>query len=307
MPNKIHSVNLDAGETAFFARELEHVQSKAYDIKYPELKARKLFPMSSEAGPGAESITYEQYDQVGMAKIISNYADDLPRADVKGKQFTSLVKSLGISYGYNIQEIRNAKMAGKPLEQRKANAAKRGSMQKENQLAFFGDSAAGIPGFINASNINSYTIPAGASTQTQWSTKTADEILADMNGVANMAFTVSKGVETSDTMLLPLEQYMLISTKRIGAANEKTVMQFFLETNPFIKAIEWVNELDNVSGSDVIMCYRRDPDALLMHVPQDFEQFPAQERGLEFLVPCHHRAAGVIVYYPLSITKGTGI
>ncbi len=41
-----------------------------------------------------------------MAKIISSYASDLPRADVKGKPTTAIIKSLGDSYGYSIQEMR---------------------------------------------------------------------------------------------------------------------------------------------------------------------------------------------------------
>ena len=125
MAETIRSVNLDADQTMFFQRELEHIKSRTYDIRYAELKARSLIPVSGEAGPGAESITYYQYDMVGVAKIIANYATDLPRADVRGKKFTSPVESLGASYGYSVQDIRAAAKAGKPLEQRKANAARR--------------------------------------------------------------------------------------------------------------------------------------------------------------------------------------
>ncbi len=57
--DKIVTVNLDSAETAFFARELEYIKSKSYDIEFPPLKAIKLIPVSTEAGPGAESITYQ--------------------------------------------------------------------------------------------------------------------------------------------------------------------------------------------------------------------------------------------------------
>ena len=39
MPENIQSVILDANESAFFARELEHVKAKSYDKIYPEYKA----------------------------------------------------------------------------------------------------------------------------------------------------------------------------------------------------------------------------------------------------------------------------
>ena len=107
IPASLVGTRFDSAEDAsvFFARELDYVKSQSYDVEYPELTALSLFPMSSEVDPGAETVTYYSYDKVGLAKIISNYATDLPRADVKGKPTTAIIKSLGASYGYSIQEI----------------------------------------------------------------------------------------------------------------------------------------------------------------------------------------------------------
>lgn len=300
---------LDSGETIFFARELEFIKSKSYDVKYAELKARSLIPISYEAGPGAESITYSQYDHLGVAKLISNYANDLPRADVKGKQFTAPVRSLGASYGYNLQEIRAAKMVGKPLEQRRANAAKRAILQLENTIAFFGDLDHGLSGFLSNPNITVVSMPVGASTTTPWTSKTPDEILKDMNALSNTPFSVTKGVEMADTLLLPIYQFTLISSTARSANSDTTILEYFLKNNPFIKSVDWLNELKGAGagGSDAMLAYRRDPDALTLEIPQDFEQLPVQEDGLEFSIPCHSRIGGVLIYYPLSIARGDGI
>ena len=40
-------------------------------------------------------------------------------------------------------------------------------------------------------------------------------------------------------------------------------------------------------------------------VPQPFKQLPAQERNLEFVIPCTARAGGVSVYQPLAFTRAT--
>jgi len=302
-------VNLDSGETIFFARELELIKSKSYDVKYADLKARSLLPVSGEAGPGAESITYRQYDHLGVAKLISSYANDLPRSDVKGREFTSPVRSLGASYGYNLQEVRAAKMVGKPLEQRRANAAKRAVMQLENTIAFKGDSASGLGGFISNPNYSVVSVGAGAGGGTTFKTKTPDEILKDLNQVANTPFSVTLGVEMPDTMLLPLDQYTLISSTARSANSDTTILEYFLKNNPFIKSVDWLNELKGagLGGSDAMMAYRKDPDALTLEIPQDFEQLPVQEKGLEFEIPCHSRIGGVLIYYPLSIARGDGI
>ena len=104
----------DSAEDAsvFFARELDHVKAQSYDVEYPELTALHLFPQSSEADPGAETITYYTYDKTGLAKIIDNYSTDLPRADVTGKPSYAKIKSIGDSYGYSAQAPTPARPLG---------------------------------------------------------------------------------------------------------------------------------------------------------------------------------------------------
>src|SRR5262249_12893374 len=153
-------LKLDANEQIFFERQLESVKAKTYDVKYPNLKARTLIPVSFETPQGAKSITYYQYDQVGMAKIVANYAKDFPRVTIKGKKFTSPVEGLGDSYGYTIDDIKAAAMAGVALEQREANAAKRAMAQLENRLAYFGDTQTNIPGFFTNANVPETAVAA---------------------------------------------------------------------------------------------------------------------------------------------------
>ncbi len=302
--------NLDADESIFFSRQLEFVKSKTYDIKFPELKARSLIPVSFEAGSGAESIKYEQFTQVGLAKLIANYADDLPRADIAAKEFIAPVKSLGMSYGWNVQEVRAAQFAGKSLTTRKSAAAKRGHLATENQIAWFGDSDANLPGLLTNANINSVTIPNdGTGPSTLWSTKTPAQIIRDINLMTRTVHEVTKGVEFANTLLLPIAQYNLIFDTPRSDQSDMSIGKWVLENNPHLAAIDWLEELNGTgtAGADQIFAYNRSPDKLTLEIPQDFEQFPVQERNLEFVVPTHHRIGGVLFYYPLSAALGEGI
>ena len=304
--------HLDADESVFFARELESVKSKTYDVKYANLQARTLIPVSFEAGPGADTIKYEQWDQVGVAKIVSNYATDLPRVDVKAKEFRSPVKSLADSYGYSIQDVRSAKLAGKPLEARKAAAAKRGILQAENTIAFFGNSEHGLQGLLSHPNVPVVVIPAdGTGASKKFSTKTADKIIRDINSIVNAPINNTKGVEVPDTCLFPVDVFTLLSSTPWSATanSDTTILEFVKKANPHIKNWGWLNELKDAGGAgiDQAICYRRDPEALTLEVPQDFEQFAPQEKGLAFEIPCHSRCGGVIIYYPLSLAKADSI
>lgn len=298
-------VNLDSAETLFFERELESRKAQTYDVVRAPLRAFELMPVDSTAGAGAESIVYEQYDMTGIAKIIANYADDLPRADVKGKEFVARIKSIGNSYGYSLQEVRAAQFAGKSLEQRKANSAARAQREKWNRIAWYGDEENGLPGLLTNTNI-----PEVSAGDAAGDDKTPAEILADLNALANSIVELTNGAEQPDTLVLPIAEYTYIASTRADSGTDTTILQYFLNNNPFITSVEWANELTEAqmaangvtrfTGS-VAWAYRRDPDALTIEMPQMFEQLPVQERGLEYVVPCHSRIAGVLVYYPLSM------
>lgn len=301
--------HLDEAHSIMFTRNLEQVRAKAYNVKFPNFKAKMLIPVDSEIDPGVEVIKYEQYTEVGIAKIISDYAQDLPRADVKGKEFTSTVKTIATSYGYSLQEARAAAYAKKALKQLKANAARRANDLKVDQLARNGDASYGLLGLLNQPNATTYVIPNGAAGDTEWTTKTPDEILADMNGIAAAIVESTLEVEIPDTIILPTAQYNLIAGLSMGDGRSQTVLKYFLETNPYIKEVIswWALNQAGTASADRMVCYRRDPDALQLIIPLDFEQLPPQDRALETVIPCDSRFGGVVLYYPLSMAYGDGI
>ncbi|HEX5034649.1 MAG TPA: DUF2184 domain-containing protein [bacterium] len=299
---------LDANEQIFFERELEKIKAQTYDVRYPALKCRDLIPTDFSAGPGTKSITYRQFDQAGMAKIIANPASDIPRVDISAKEFTSPVKPMADAYGYSIFDVRAAMKAGVPLTTRLASAAKRGMMQTENRIAFFGDAEYGLPGFLNNPNIPSASVlNDGAGPSTTFASKDADKILRDMNACLWGPFNNTNGVEMANTLLLPPAQWALIRTKRVPDLNT-TVYKHFIETNPGV-VLDWCNELKGAGplGVDVMVAYERSPDKLTLEIPTDFEQLPVEPTGIEFVVNCIETIGGVIIYYPLSVNISEGI
>ena len=308
-------MNLDAQETAFFARELESVKARTYDRIVPEYKwLNKLIPISTEAGSGARTITWQSYDGTGIAKIISNYSEDLPAASIKGEEHRTPVRDFGIHYEYSIQDIRASRMAGKGLEVRKANQARNGSDYAINKVAAFGDSKFGLPGLLTNPNITRGDVALNAgSSSTTWALKTNLEILKDLNALVNGIPTLTNGVEIPDTLLLPVEQYALISSTPLQTGSDTTVLEFFRKNHPEITLVDWVAELkdagdyiDAVTG-DVMVAYKRSPDKLTLEIPDPFYQMPPEQRGLAYKINCISTSGGVLVYYPLSVAIAGGI
>jgi len=297
----------------FFARQLEALKVKSYDVKYPDLQFRKLFPVSNEAGPGADSIVYVTYDQKGIAQIIaSGYAKDIPRADVGGKETIIPVRELGISIGYTRAEIRKAQRAGLALSQRKMNAADRGNEQTLNLLAFYGDDDANLLGLFNHPNLTVSVLPDGAGGDPEWSTKTPAEILKDMNAVVNDVNTDTNLVERVNTLLLPVEQFNYINSTYSSDTRETTILEAFVKNNTFIKTKEDVipvNEMKaaGTAGANVMVAYDRNIDTVSMEIPMEKTFGPEERRGLEILVISETSTGALNVIYPGAFNLAEGL
>ena len=293
---------LDAGETAALARELEHIYAQTYDIKYAELKARKFIPIDTSVDTGAEFFTYRQWNMFGMAKIISNYADDLPRVDALAKEFPAKIHSLGASYGFSIQDMRRSAMSGSRLDNKRAMAARRAHEQAIDQIGAVGDADAGLQGFTNNTNVPLVTPVTGT-----WigSAATPLQMIEDMNELANSIVIATLETFTPDTMLFSTEAFQRINTTPMSSTGDadKTVLRFFLDNNPYITNIDQWTKLSDAGAGGVsrAVCYKRSEEVLALVIPQEFEQLPPQAKNLEFVIPTHSRIGGVRVQYPLAM------
>jgi hypothetical protein len=308
-------LRFDSTEDAsiFFARELDFIKSKTYDRVYPEMSAISNFPITHEVPEGAETMTYYSYEKTGMAAIISNYATDLPRADVMGEPTTVRIKSVGDSYGYSIQEMRASRMVGKSLDSRKADAARYAVDKAVNTIAFAGNDANRLMGVLSKGNdIPLYTLSTTEDGKTSWKDKTASEILADINGMFAYQAEITQDVERADTLMIPPAVYIDISTRQIPNTGY-TVLKFLMENAPYLKKIvsaaevAGMNKTTNPYGENVAFLYTNSPDKMSLEIPMAFYQYPLQNRNLEVVVPCEARVAGIVLYYPLSALIAVGV
>ena len=300
---EILSMHMDAEDTLYFSRELESIKARSYDIKREDLHARMVFPVSTESAPGTETITYRQYDMVGSAIIVSNDGTDVPRSDVSGKEFSSRVYSIASAYGWNAKDVRRSRLTGRSLESRRMMAARRALMEKENSLAFNGDAKTGIVGFFKNPNIPRLAIG------TAWASATADQILADLNAIADVPSNLTNGIENASKMFMSIPLFNLINKKRFTDGSGQTVLSAFLQNNSAIGSVEKLQECKSAAddGGDLIFAYTPDPEKLQMELPMDMMSHPVREDGdFGWKVVMEEEHGGVNVYYPLSIVFAVG-
>lgn len=317
---------MDAGEAAFFARQLEYIKARTYDIKYPEGSIQQIITVSSEAGPGADSIVIRQYNTVGKMALIGENTKDLPRVEMYGKEDSVGVKTWGESYGYTIEEIQKAMYAGIPMQTRKANAARLAYDQTLNDIGWNANGTAkwgGIRGLLYAVDVINTAADNTISLNLNWCGPNgedegtpSEQIISDITTIINTPYIRSKKVEKVNRMLLPVAVFTYLQVKRVSSVSDTTILEFVRKQFPGVK-FEAINELANVkpkpsaptgtATTDVVIAFNDSADNVTFEVPQTFTQMPVEVRGLEYTVNCFCRVSSVNVYYPKSMIIAEGI
>lgn len=288
----------DAAEVAHLTRQLEFVKARTFDVKYTEFRARDFIPVSTEVDPAADTIVYKQWDAVGIAKIISNYADDLPMVDAFEREFRSKVHSEGVAYEYSIQDLRRAAKAGSQLDVKRATQARRAIEALIDEIAATGLEETGLTGFVNNPNV-----PIVLPTTGNWGSATAMQIIDDMAKGVAAVITGTNSIFKPDTIIMGTTLLIRIAQLYTDTTNQVTVLRSFLNTNPWIRNIDEWDKLETAAadGGPRVIFYKRSNEVLELEIPLDFEQLPPQARNLAFIVPCHGRIGGTKIYHPLAI------
>lgn len=294
------------------------IEPTVYQMRYQEIQYPSLIPVDTSAPEWISSVTYFSMDGVGQAQWFSGKAHDMPNVDLSREKFETGVHMAGIGYGYDLEELGKAMQLGMRLDSDKANLARRVSEEKIDQVAFGGDAAKGFTGLVNATTPTATTAPAdGTGSATTFASKTPDQVLRDINAQLTGMFTGTLGGEIADTLLLPYSVLLDLSTRRIDAVNQTTILEWVERNNIYtrttgqaltIRGLFGYLDTAGASSTKRMVAYRRSPDVLKMHVPMPFRFFPAYQTGpMRFDVPGVFRLGGVDIKRPKAVRYLDGI
>jgi hypothetical protein len=297
--------HLDAAETMFFQRELDHLLAESFDPKYADLVARQFVPVDSSIDPAAEVVRWESYDKAGTAKLIRDFSKDFPEAQVSGVENSTILHSYGDGFGYTIDELRAASRVKRPLDRMRADAAREVMAQNFDRVLSVGDTLAGFKGLTNLSSTLTETAGSKTGGGTAWTsaTATAAEILIDLFALLNKVPSSTAEVErTSKRILLPPANLRKIAQMRIDSVSTTTVKQFFEENSGGATIDAWDRlTTANGSGGTRAICYDPNKTKVRGLVAIEFEMMAPQLDGMRYKVACRSKLGGVISPYPKSI------
>lgn len=300
-----------ASGLSFLLSQLTYIEARMYEVRYKDITYPNIIPVTNEAGPWVDAITYFYTDRVGKAKFIGSKALDVPIADIGDNKVQIPVELAGIGYEYSDEELIQAIQLQKPLEQRKANAARRAYEELVQEVGMTGDAVRNLPGFLNNENVSVINVIDNGS-GTEWINKFPDDIIFDVNDFMGGIFVDTLQVERPDTLGLPTAQWNYIAGTPRASFSDVTILQWLVNNSPYLNSINDVIPMPELTGAgaggtDRMIAYTKSIDKVVFHIPKPLLFTEPQRRGLGFLVPGSFKIAGIEFRYPASAGYADGI
>lgn len=305
--DNLHHVDANAG---VFARQLVTATiSELFKHEFEETKWAngQLVPFDTGLSDGATEYSYNELVHTGEAKIVADNATDIPLAELQGVNNVRPVKTIACGFSYSTQEIRSAMLNGMfNIVAEKSEAAREAHDFALNRFIRDGVPSKGLDGFTNAPGIAVQIAASG-----DWAgAATAATIVNEFSAAANSIMSASGGVETPNTAVFPLAEYLRISTLQNSAASDITVLQYLRQAFPMITDWVWepgLSAADSAGTGPACMIYNKNPRKSRVVMPMSLQALPPEARGLIFKVALESRFGGVMAPKPGSILRLEGI
>lgn len=303
----------------FLISQAALIEPVVYATKYQDIQYPSLIPVDTTAPEWISTITYFSVDAVGQADWFSGKAQDVPNVELLRDRGESTVSMAAIGYRYDLEELGKAQLIpGMNLNAEKALNARRMSEEFIERVAFTGDASKGMKGLVNQTGVTITQAPAdGTGSERTFASKTADQVLRDINSQITGIAVDTLTTELADTVLLPYLTLLDLSTRRIDATNQTTILEwvrrnniYTLQTGQQLEFRGLVGHLDTAGtgGTRRMVAYRKSPEVVKMHVPMPFRFLPVWQLGpILFEVPGIFRLGGVDVRRPKAMRYLDGI
>ncbi len=295
---------------AFLISQAAHIEQDVYRVQYPDIQYHELVPIDMTAYSWARTITHFSQDQTGEMQAFSARSNNIPLADISQQKHEVTIEMGALGYHYDREEIEQAMhVPNVNLQSDRAMAARRGAEEYIDNITLKGSADRGWDGLINNTNVTAVDAAAGAAGGRDWASKTAEEVIKDINDAILGVYTDSKTVEMADTIAIPPHVWADIIGKVIeGTA--MTVWQFIMQNNVYTARtgmplmFRELRGLEDAAASSKgrLLAYRRDPTVLKLHLPMPYRFLEAYQAGpLVYMVPGILRLGGLEIRRPKAI------
>ena len=289
----------DEDTLAFTTEQLRAIATTVYKRKYHPLKMANgsILPIQIEPEyQFNDTIEFEEYETLGINALIADGSGG-PMVGTITRRTTYKNKLHGNKTSYGYEEINKAMKVGRPLQAQRMEATRDAYEKYVNQIAWDGDSAAGLRGVFNS------RIRRGIASATIDSGSTADEILAMLGNAVTSIVDGTNQTAVPKRLVMPVpERDYLFQTYR-ASGSDQTIGAAFLASQRELGYIEEIIGDNNckgkgTNGEDVMLVLPNDPSSLYLSIPQDYTVLPEEMKAMETVVHTVGQIIGAVVLKP---------
>lgn len=278
------------------------------------------FTLSNYAASGAVGPA-----AVGTGKAwIGKNTDQITGLSVDIAKIPHPLRPWGMELKYTILELEAAAKIGRPVDQQKwAGLQLKHQMDIDEQI-YIGDLVTGDTGLLNDTGvIASYksNVATGAFGSAAWANKTPDEILADVNTALTTTWANCAWAVIPTRLLISPAQFGYISTAKVSAAGNVSILKYILENNILSTAgvgkleiypCKWCigaatgGTIGTADGHDRMVVYTKDQDRVRYPMTM-LQRTPVQYDSIYHKTTYFCRLGVIEVVYPETISYWDGI
>ncbi len=179
-----------------------------------------------------------------------------------------------------------------------------------DQNAYVGFRKVGSTGLCNSPVIARSAASRGASGQTRWLNKTADEILNDINTALSAVWEENDCASDAlpNHILVPVEQFGMLVTRKVSDDSERSILTYVLENNIatrqgkelIISPCKWCSGVGSDS-SDRMVVYINQVDRICFNLTQPLRRMETEYANMRIKIPYISQFSEVRFLYPSTV------
>ncbi len=180
-----------------------------------------------------------------------------------------------------------------------------------------GFSKVGTTGLLNNPNITRASAANNAgNTSSAWEDKTADEILADVNDILTKVWEANEMADDAlpNHILIPVEQFGSIVTRKVGTTGDKSILTYILENNItsqqgkklVISPCKYCKGI-GTDSADRMVAYINKADMVEFEMTAPLHRWETERVNLSYKTPFVAQISEVKFKYPTTVRYVDGI
>ena len=171
-------------------------------------------------------------------------------------------------------------------------------------------------GLVNSPQVTRTSAWPGAGGTSTWQSKTADEILDDINRALSAVWSdndcASDGLP--DHILIPVNQFGLLVTRKVSDDSERSILTYVLENNIatrqgkelVISPCKWC-AMAGSGSTDRMVVYMNQVDRICFNLTQPLRRMETEVADLSYKIPYISQFSEVRFLYPSTVRYVDGI